>query len=177
MAVQSNYRYSLTVNGNSQFDVVSFVLTEHLSSLFRAELALAGFDNAPAFAEILNHPATLTFWQDDTPVRYLNGIVTGFKQQESGFSRTRYQMVIEPALSRANLQADLRIFQQQDSQQIIETLLRKNQVTQHQFHFSDAYWTREYCVQYRETDLAFIERLAAEEGTYYYFEHTADHHI
>ncbi|MCR1838694.1 type VI secretion system tip protein VgrG, partial [Pasteurella caecimuris] len=177
MAVQSDYRYSLTVNGNSQFDVVSFVLTEHLSSLFRAELALAGFDNAPAFAEILNHPATLTFWQDDTPIRYLNGIVTGFKQQESGFSRTRYQMVIEPALSRANLQADLRIFQQQDSQQIIETLLRKNQVTQHQFHFSDAYWTREYCVQYRETDLAFIERLAAEEGTYYYFEHTADHHI
>ncbi|WP_077663961.1 type VI secretion system tip protein TssI/VgrG [Rodentibacter caecimuris] len=177
MAVQSDYRYSLTVNGNSQFDVVSFVLTEHLSSLFRAELALAGFDNAPAFAEILNHPATLTFWQGDVAVRHLNGIVTGFKQQESGFSRTRYQMVIEPALSRANLQADLRIFQQQDSQQIIETLLRKNQVTQHQFHFSDAYWTREYCVQYRETDLAFIERLAAEEGTYYYFEHTADHHI
>ncbi|MCQ9124753.1 hypothetical protein MUW69_001938, partial [Rodentibacter heylii] len=63
-------------------------------------MALAGFDNAPAFAEILNHPATLTFWQDDTPIRYLNGIVTGFKQQESGFSRTRYQMVIEPALSR-----------------------------------------------------------------------------
>lgn len=27
---------------------------------------------------------------------------------------------------------------------------------------------REYCVQYRETDLAFIERLAAEEGLFYF---------
>ncbi|MFC2364311.1 MAG: hypothetical protein ACFNLZ_05645, partial [Haemophilus parainfluenzae] len=30
--------------------------------------------------------------------------------------------------------------------QIIETLLSKNQVVQHQFHFKDSYWTREYCV-------------------------------
>ena len=27
--------------------------------------------------------------------------------------------------------------------QIIETLLSKNQVVQHQFHFKDSYWTRE----------------------------------
>lgn len=31
-------------------------------------------------------------------------------------------------------------------------------------------------MQYRETDLEFIERLAAEEGSYYFFEHTADTH-
>ncbi|AKU63313.1 type IV secretion protein Rhs [Aggregatibacter aphrophilus] len=176
MTVQSDYRYSLTVNGSSQFEVVSFVVTEHLSELFRAELELASFDDSPKFSDILDHPATLTFWQDNSAVRHLNGIVTGLKQGESGFSRTRYSMVIEPALSRADLQADLRIFQQQDSQKIIETLLSKNQVAKHQFHLKDSYWTREYCVQYRETDLEFIKRLAAEEGTYYYFEHTNDGH-
>ncbi|ACS96696.1 type IV secretion protein Rhs [Aggregatibacter aphrophilus NJ8700] len=176
MTVQSDYRYSLTVNGSTQFEVVSFVVTEHLSELFRAELELASFDDSPKFSDILDHPATLTFWQDNSAVRHLNGIVTGLKQGESGFSRTRYSMVIEPALSRADLQADLRIFQQQDSQKIIETLLSKNQVAKHQFHLKDSYWTREYCVQYRETDLEFIKRLAAEEGTYYYFEHTNDGH-
>nr|WP_316245614.1 contractile injection system protein, VgrG/Pvc8 family [Aggregatibacter actinomycetemcomitans] len=31
-------------------------------------------------------------------------------------------------------------------------------------------------MQYRETDFAFIERLAAEEGWYYYFAHNADSH-
>ncbi len=30
---------------------------------------------------------------------------------------------------------------------------------------------REYCVQYRETHLAFVERIAAEEGIWYYFTH------
>ena len=67
-------------------------------------------------------------------------------------------MVIEPSLCRAGLQTDLRIFQQQDSQKIIETLLSKNQVPQSQFHLQTPYWTREYCVQYRETDLNFIQR-------------------
>ena len=61
MAVQSDYRYSLTVNGSTQFEVVSFVVTEHLSELFRAELELASFDDSPKFSDILDHPATLTF--------------------------------------------------------------------------------------------------------------------
>jgi type VI secretion system secreted protein VgrG len=35
---------------------------------------------------------------------------------------------------------------------------------------------REYCVQYRETDLAFIERLAAEEGLFYFHEFDENSH-
>ncbi|OOF67390.1 type VI secretion system Vgr family protein, partial [Rodentibacter caecimuris] len=175
MAVQSDYRYSLTTH-HAQFDVVSFILKEHLSGLFHLQLELASFDDNPNISAILDTSATLTFWQNDNAIRYVNGIVTNLERGETGFSRTRYTMIIEPTLSRANLQTDLRIFQQQDSQKIIETLLQKNYVQQSRFHLKDAYWTREYCVQYRETDLAFIERLAAEEGTYYYFEHTADGH-
>lgn len=177
MAVQSDYRYSITLNSITQFDVIRFVLKEHLSSLFHLELDVASFGSEPDFLTIIDHPATLTFWQGDQAVRHVNGIVTRFNQGESGFSRTRYHVVIEPLLSRARLQSDLRIFQQQNSQKIIETLLQKNLVTQSQFHLQDPYWTREYCVQYRETDLNFIERLAAEEGSYYYFEHKNDSHI
>ncbi|MDG2946915.1 type VI secretion system tip protein TssI/VgrG, partial [Bisgaard Taxon 10/6] len=176
MAAQSDYRYSLTLSNRAEFDVVSFVFTEGLSRLFRLELELASFDASPAFAEILDNRATLTFWQSAEPVRYVNGIVTAFVQGETGFARTRYKMVIEPALARAGLQADNKIFQQQDSEKIIRALLTKSGVNQVEFHLASPYWQREYCVQYRETDLAFIERLAAEEGSYYYFEHTADDH-
>ena len=177
MAVQSDHRYSLTVNGSSQFEVVRLVLKEHLSTLFRLELDLASFGAEPNFHSLIDQPATLTFWQGDEAVRSVNGIVTALNQGETGFTRTRYHMVIEPSLCRAGLQTDLRIFQQQDSQKIIETLLSKNQVSQSQFHLQTPYWTREYCVQYRETDLNFIQRLAAEEGSYYYFEHTNNSHI
>ncbi|WP_244298089.1 hypothetical protein [Actinobacillus vicugnae] len=61
MTVQSNYRYSLKVNGETEFDVVSFVLKEGLSQLFRLELELASFNPSPAFSTILDNGATLTF--------------------------------------------------------------------------------------------------------------------
>ncbi|MBL0868909.1 type VI secretion system tip protein VgrG, partial [Pectobacterium carotovorum] len=35
---------------------------------------------------------------------------------------------------------------------------------------------REYCVQYRESDLAFITRLAAEEGMYFFHEYEEGKH-
>ncbi|WGE59958.1 hypothetical protein NYR74_01055 [Actinobacillus equuli subsp. haemolyticus] len=61
MAVQSDYRYSITLNSITQFDVIRFVLKEHLSSLFHLELDVASFGSEPDFLTIIDHPATLTF--------------------------------------------------------------------------------------------------------------------
>ena len=125
---------------------------------------------------MLDNKATFIFWLGEQPVRYLNGIVTSFGLGKTGFVRTHYQMVVEPALARAAFQSDSRIFQHQNSEKIIRTLLQKNRVEKVSFEPLPSDWEREYCVQYRETDLAFIERLAAEEGWYYYFDHCADSH-
>lgn len=38
------------------------------------------------------------------------------------------------------------------------------------------YTRRDYCVQYRETDLNFISRLLEQEGISYYFDHNSDGH-
>ena len=85
MAVQSDYRYSLTVNGATQFEVVRFVLKEHLSTLFRLELDLASFGSEPNFHSLIDQPATLTFWQGDEVIRSVNGIVTALKSEGNWF--------------------------------------------------------------------------------------------
>ena len=137
---------------------------------------LSSFNPNIPVSALLDKPVTLSFWQGDNAVRYVNGIVTRFGVGETGFLRTQYNMVVEPALIRASYQSDSRIFQHQNSEKIIRTLLHKNGVEDVAFEPLPTDWVREYCVQYRETDLAFIERLAAEEGWYYYFEHQAGSH-
>lgn len=176
MAVQSDYRYTLDAGEKHTFDVISFKLIEGLSEPFRLELMLSSFDPNISFSALMDQSVTFTFWQGEQPVRYLNGIVTSFGLGKTGFVRTHYQMVVEPALARAAFQSDSRIFQHQNSEKIIRTLLQKNRVEKVSFEPLPSDWEREYCVQYRETDLAFIERLAAEEGWYYYFDHRADSH-
>ncbi|QIA77374.1 contractile injection system protein, VgrG/Pvc8 family [Rodentibacter caecimuris] len=111
----------------------------------------------------MDKAATFTFWKGDKTVRYVNGIVTGFGLGKSGFVRTYYQMVVEPALVSAALQSDSRIFQHQNSEKIIRTLLQKNRVDNMAFEPLPSDWEQEYCVQYRKTDLAFIECLATDE--------------
>ena len=176
MAVQSDYRYTLDAGEKHTFDVISFKLTEGLSEPFRLELMLSSFDPNISFSALMDQSVTFTFWQGEQQVRYLNGIVTSFGLGKTGFVRTHYQMVVEPALARAAFQSDSRIFQHQNSEKIIRTLLQKNRVEKVSFEPLPSDWEREYCVQYRETDLAFVERLAAEEGWYYYFDHRADSH-
>ena len=176
MTVQSDYRYTLDAGEKYLFDVVSFTLREGLSEPFHLTLTLSSFNPNIPISALLDKPVTLSFWQGDNAVRYVNGIVTRFGVGKTGFLRTQYNMVVEPALIRASYQSDSRIFQHQNSEKIIRTLLQKNRVDDVTFEPLPTDWVREYCVQYRETDLAFIERLAAEEGWYYYFEHQAGSH-
>jgi type VI secretion system VgrG family protein len=45
------------------------------------------------------------------------------------------------------------------------------------FQLGGDYPEREYCVQYAESDLAFIQRLCAEIGIHYHFQHSLDGHL
>ncbi|WP_205634822.1 type VI secretion system tip protein TssI/VgrG, partial [Photorhabdus namnaonensis] len=83
-----------------------------------------------------------------------------------------YDMTIRPDMWRATLRQNARIFQQQDIKTILTTLLKENGVRDVAFSLRNPHPEREFCVQYRETDFEFLQRLTAEEGIFYFFEFT-----
>lgn len=158
------------------FSVAGFSLKEHYSDLFSLELELASSNSAIDFGAVLDSNVTLTVLQDADVQRVINGIVVSMEQGDTGFHRTRYALSIRPALWRVGLTLNSRIFQQQDLRTIIETLLKEHNIFDFAFSFRDKHAVREFCVQYQEDDLAFIHRMCAEEGIFYFFEHENHKH-
>jgi type VI secretion system secreted protein VgrG len=61
----------------------------------------------------------------------------------------------------------------------VTQILKDGGITSERFDFrlQNQYKPREYCVQYRETDLNYISRLLEEEGIFYFFEHSEEKHV
>ncbi|WP_336368249.1 type VI secretion system Vgr family protein [Marinobacter sp. C2H3] len=153
------------------FAVVGFSLTEGLSQLVEGHLDLASTDLGVSAEQMLDQPVDLVIWQDGEPLRRFTGIVTEMAQDGIGNRLARYQVVFRPPLWRLSLMHNSRIFQAQSPEAIVRTLLDERGLVGVTFHYRRTPETREYAVQHRETDLAFVERLAAEEGWHYRYQH------
>ncbi|WP_394125609.1 type VI secretion system tip protein TssI/VgrG [Vibrio hepatarius] len=99
------------------------------------------------------------------------GIVKAFSKGDTGHHHTFYSLQLVPSLERLSLRHNSRIFQYQSAPEIISVLLQEMGISDYAFSLQKEYPQREYCVQYRETDLDFIHRLMSEEGMIYSFDH------
>ena len=156
------------------FSVVGFTLTERLSELFHGRLELASTDSNIDASEVLEQPVDLVVWQDGMALRRFTGVVNEFARGDSGHRRTRYELVIQPPLWRLGLMHNSRIFQTQTTDTIVRTLLEERGIVSSGFDLKRTPQEREYCVQHRESDLAFLERMAAEEGWHYRYQHGSE---
>ncbi|MDX1559327.1 MAG: type VI secretion system tip protein TssI/VgrG [Marinobacter sp.] len=153
------------------FSLVGFTLTECLSEVFYGRLELASTDPSIQSAEILEQSVDLVVWQDGEPIRRFTGVVNEFVRGDAGHRRTRYELIIQPPLWRLGMMHNSRMFQTQSSDTILRTLLEERGIIDTVFDLKRTPEQREYCVQHRESDLDFLERLAAEEGWHYRYEH------
>ncbi|PXB04106.1 type VI secretion system Vgr family protein [Pectobacterium carotovorum] len=160
----------------STFSVVDFQLSEALNQPFALSLNLASALPGIDFGAVLDQPCELRVWYEGELKRRVSGIISAFAQGDTGFRRTRYQAEVRPALWRLGLRTNARIFQAQKPEDIIGTLLEESGITDYAFALRHDHAPREYCVQYRESDLAFVTRLAAEEGLYFFHEFEESKH-
>lgn len=167
---EQGMRFTLEVQGQKSwaFAVVSFSLSRQLSQPFVLDVDVASkeFDLAPQ--QLLEKEATLTVWQGKDKQHEVHGFVALFDIKESNEWQQQYSFRIYPPLWRASLRRNFRIFQQQDIKAISAILLQENGITEWQSAFYEVHPAREFCVQYGESDLAFLTRLWAEEGIFYF---------
>ena len=172
--MSTGLRFTLEVDGlpPDAFAVVSFHLTQSLSSLFSLDLSLVSQQFLSLeFAQVLDKMAYLTVWQGDDVQRRVKGVVTWFELGENDKNQKLYSMKVCPPLWRTGLRQNFRIFQNEDIESILGTILQENGVTEWSPLFSEPHPSREFCVQYGETDYDFLCRMAAEEGIFFYEEH------
>ena len=168
----SGMQFTLELTGAETTDlaVIDFSLEEALSQPFTLKVRFASRDGSLSAGDLLDRPVTLILWQDGEVLRRINAIVSELGRGDRGHRRTHYSLVARPALWRLGLRHNSRIFQQVSPLTILTTLGEERGLRDIAFAVTRQPETREYCVQYRESDLAFVERLAAEEGLFYFHE-------
>jgi len=178
MANMTGLQFTVKVGAlpESTFAVVDFELDEALNQPFVLTLNLASPQPGIDFAAVLDQPCELKVWYEGVLQRQVSGVVSRFAQGDTGFRRTRYRAEVRPSLWRLGLRANARIFQAKKPDAIITELLQEAGITDFAFALRHSHAEREYCVQYRESDLEFISRLAAEEGMYFFHEYEDGRH-
>lgn len=151
--------------------------TEGLSQLFEFEVDLLSPNTSIDMKAVLGKPLALEIQTAGAP-RFLNGQVVRFSMigREGGTSRyTIYRATVRPWLWYLTRSSDNKIFQNKTVVEILEEVFGD-----YNFAFekklSASYRQWEHCVQYNETDFAFVSRLMELEGIYYYFKHEKNQH-
>lgn len=188
----SDSQFLFQISGiNFETRVVGFDAIEAISCTYEVNLTLAlPNENKINFDDVAGHEAVLTVLSGTSapydvktrmPVdinRYFHGIISKFEYAGRHGTYNIFHTRLVPSLWLLSLERDCRIFQNKSLEKIISTVLDERKINGDRVRFAlnrkDI--TREYCVQYRETDLNFISRLMEEEGIFYFFEHEKDRH-
>jgi type VI secretion system secreted protein VgrG len=151
---------------------------EGISELFHFEISVVAQDSKVLKPDdILLQSVTIEMHMEKSP-RYINGIVKSIVQgplvKESGL--ILYTLVLVPKAWVLTHESYCRIYQHQTAMDIVKRVLKDCGTTEIDDKVKGSLKSREYCVQYNETDFAFISRLLEFEGICYFFRHEAGKH-
>ena len=152
--------------------VVSFAGRERLSTPYRMWIKLRAAEG-PEFAarELIGRRATLEIHAATGGARLMHGVFTHARRSGplDGAARV-VDVCLCPMLSLLRHRRTRRVFQDMTADEVVASVLSDGAIAA-RWSLRRRYEKREYCVQHDETDLSFIQRLLAEEGIFYYFEH------
>ncbi|MEQ5843494.1 type VI secretion system tip protein VgrG [Paraburkholderia acidicola] len=142
-----------------------------------SELSVRATGAAPsvALSGLTGRHATLSLQGNGTS-RLIDAVCTRASQLPSTVEGSHYALELRSWLWLLTLASNNRIFQGKTTEQILEGVFKGHGATDFSFSLTGTYEAREYCVQYGESDFAFVSRLCEEEGWFYFFQHENGKH-
>lgn len=169
--------YTLTLlNGDLSLQVLQFSGREALNQPYRFEIQVIGLAPALNLDRLLQQPVFLGFADGQG----VHGIIHSASREYHGTQRIDYRLVLVPWLQNLAREPRRRVFQQLDVPAILRQLLEENGLPEDSYRLElppGRYPTKPFCIQFDESDLAFVQRLCEEEGIHYHFEHRRDGHV
>ena len=170
-------RYSLSVSScPHELDVERFERLEQLSVRYHYSVLFTCSASELTAGMFLNQPALLTMKGGELLhallVKFVHGVVTHVRCLTGSRDQVSHEIIIEPYLSLLDKQFRThRFFVNKSVPEVVSEILQEHALHgwEYDFTLTQSYPKREQINQYQESDLAFIERLLAEVGIFYFF--------
>lgn len=170
-------RYRLDIPScTADIDVEDFSGSEAMSELYSYTINFTSTDKNIDARQLLSKPATLTMGAGNllslTERKVVHGVVTHFERTGGSADEAKYCIVLEPFLALLGNQFRThRFFVNKSVPEVVTEVLQEHGLKgwEYEFTLKADYPKREQINQYQENDLAFIERLLAEVGIFFFF--------
>ena len=150
---------------------------EGVNGLFTINAAVKSQRDDLAAGDLIGSTVDYSLKLADEGTRWWNGFVTELHEGPQTNRGTRsYAMTVRPKLWLLSQNSDCRIFQNQTSAQIVETLCKEHGITDLDLRITGQPAAQEYSVQWNETDLAYMLRRMQQDGLFYWHEQAQGKH-
>lgn len=157
-------------------DVERFDGLEQMSALYHYTIRFTSSHPDLTAKMMLSKTATLSMGVgkllDSVVGKIVHGVVTNFRRLAGSRDQVTYEIILEPFISLLDKQFRThRFFVNKSVPEVVEQILGEHGLKrwEYEFKLKQTYPKREQINQYQESDLAFIERLLAEVGIFYFF--------
>jgi type VI secretion system secreted protein VgrG len=178
LAPLSPVRYEFRLHGwqGAPWHVLRVELIEELNRPYHLTLELVIAEPRMDLDELLGDDCTFEVDRDGHDARTVHGLVLAADDLGRVADRHHIRLEVGPALTLLAQTVDTRAWQDSTAVDVLRLVLasalaRDNRHVKLEALRSGDYPRRDYCVQFRESDLAFAARLMEEEGITYYFDH------
>lgn len=172
---ESPFTLTLT-DGPLCLPVLRFSGKEALNQPFRFEIEVIGLAPALSPGSLLHQPAFLRLGADHG----IHGLIHSVSCEHRASHRVGYRLILVPLLLSLDQPPRRRVFVQTSVPAILAQLLGEYELPADSYRIEMSvgqYPPRPFCIQYEESDLAFVQRLCEEEGIHYHFEHHPNGHV